>query len=46
MEYETTTFNDFDAALNRAELGEIVYLTVVSNSQRKQLQVPLYRRHG
>ena len=29
MEYEPTTFNDFGAALNRAELGEIMYLTVV-----------------
>jgi hypothetical protein len=46
MEYEPTTFNDFGPALNRAELGEILYLTVVSNCQRKQLQVPLYRRRG
>jgi hypothetical protein len=36
---------DFEAALSRAEPGEIVYLTVVSNRQCKQLQVPLYQRH-
>jgi S1-C subfamily serine protease len=42
----THDINDFGAALSQAEPGEIVYLTVVSNSQRRQLQVPLYRRHG
>jgi S1-C subfamily serine protease len=42
----THDIKDFGAALSQAEPGEIVYLTVVSNSQRKQLQVPLYRRHG
>jgi S1-C subfamily serine protease len=42
----THDINDFGAALSQAEPGEIVYLTVVSNSQRKQLRVPLYRRRG
>jgi S1-C subfamily serine protease len=42
----THDINDFGAALSQAAPGEIVYLTVVSNSQRRQLQVPLYRRHG
>jgi S1-C subfamily serine protease len=40
----THDITDFEAALSRAEPGEIVYLTVVSNSQRKQLQVPIYQR--
>jgi S1-C subfamily serine protease len=39
----THDINDFGVALSQAEPSEIVYLTVVSNSQRKQLQVPLYR---
>lgn len=38
--------NGFGEALNEAEPGEIVYLTLVSNGQRKQLQVQLSRRHG
>jgi S1-C subfamily serine protease len=42
----THDINDFGAALSQAAPGEIVYLTVVSNRQRRQLQVPLYRRHG
>jgi S1-C subfamily serine protease len=41
----THDITDFEAALSRAEPGEIVYLTVVSNRQRKQLQVPLYQGH-
>jgi S1-C subfamily serine protease len=42
----TRDVNDFGEALNEAEPGEIVYLTLVSNGQRKQLQVQLSRRHG
>jgi hypothetical protein len=41
---ETRDVNDFVEALNEAEPGEIVYLTLVSNGQRKQLQVQLSRR--
>jgi len=36
----------FGEALNQAGPGEIVYLTLISNGQRKQLQVQLPRQQG
>ncbi len=37
----THNINDFGAALDRAEPGEAVYLTVVSGGQRKQILMAL-----
>lgn len=37
----THDVNDFEAALEQAKPGETVYLTVVRNGQREQLNVPL-----
>lgn len=37
----THDLNDLGEALNEAEAGEIVYLTVISNGRRKQMRVPL-----
>ena len=37
---------DFAEALNAVEPGELVYLTLVSNGKRKQLQVELPQWHG
>jgi len=42
----THDINDFGEALNQAEPGEIVYLTLVRNGQREQLQIQLSGEHG
>jgi S1-C subfamily serine protease len=37
----TRDVTDFGAALNQADPGEVVYLTIVSDGQRKQVPVAL-----
>lgn len=37
----TRDVNDFGEAIEKAEAGEVVYLTVLSHGQREQLRVEL-----